>query len=248
MKKNLSIVSSQVAVLSLLYMLVKPVFGYEVLMFGDSITQGLQRNSSDYIYGIQSPPNGSRVNGSYGPRLESLLGETEASYAYNWGWSGERTVTAVGRIGSVLSSRQADYILILEGANDLLNGVSMSSTKANLGILIDKSIAAGIEPIISEITPLSCPKKCGGESLVNALNDMVIELAIEKDVVLSEILTPFNAGWTSVPYTSGDGIHLSDEGYYVMANVWYNAILKAIQIEKGRGNIIPFISPILLKK
>lgn len=246
MKKPLSILSCQIAVLSLFSMLVEPVFGYDILMFGDSITQGLQRNSSDYIYGIQSPPNGSRVNGSYGPRLEGLLGEVETSYAYNWGWSGERTVTAVGRIGSVLSSQKADYILILEGANDLLNGVSMSSTKANLGILIDKSIAAGVEPIISEITPLSCPKKCGGESLVNALNDMVIDLASEKGVVLSEILTPFNAGWSL--YGSGDGIHVSDQGYVLMATVWYNAIKKTIQIEKGGENIMPFISPILLKK
>lgn len=248
MKTLLSIVFYIFGTLSFLFIPAGSAFGYDILMFGDSITQGLQRNSSYYIYGVQSPPNGSRINGSYGPRLEGLLGQSEKSYVYNWGWSGERTVTAVDRINSVLSSRQADYILILEGANDLLNGVSMSSTKTNLGILINKSKAAGVEPIISEITPLSCPKKCGGEVLVNRLNSMVIELAIEKNIVLSEILTPFNAGWSSVPYNSGDGIHVSDQGYVVMANVWYNAILKAIQVEKDRESIIPFISPILLKK
>lgn len=231
------------------FLLVLPVstFGYEILMFGDSLTQGLQRNASNYKYGILSPPNGARPNGSYGPRLERLLNQTEKSYAYNWGWSGERTQTAVGRINSVLATRrQADFILILEGANDLLNGISMSSTKANLGILIDKSIAAGVEPIISEITPLSCPKKCGGEVLVNRLNDMVIDLAAEKNVVLSEILTPFYAGWNTVPYQSGDGIHISNRGYEVMAGVWYEAIQKAIQLQKL--SIVPFIAPLLLKK
>ena len=221
-------------------------FGYEVLMFGDSITQGYQRNANNYVYGITSPPNGARVNGSYGPRLENLLDQTENSYAYNWGWAGERTLTGVERINSVLASRQADYILILEGANDLLNGISMSSTKTNLGILINKSITAGIEPIISEITPLSCPKKCGGEVLVERLNDMVIDLALEKNVVLSEILTPLNSGWDTVPYQSGDGIHISDKGYVVMADVWYNAIQKAIQLQNF--SVVPLIAPLLLEE
>ena len=246
MKISLLLISYSWCVLIGLFVPSTPAFGYEILMFGDSITQGLQRNSNDYIYGIQSPPNGARVNGSYGPRLENLLGQTEKSYAYNWGWLGERTLTGVERISNVLATRQADYILILEGANDLLNGISMSSTQTNLGILLDKSITAGIEPIISEITPLSCPKKCGGEVLVDRLNDMVIELALEKNVVLSEILTPFYAGWNTVPYQSGDGIHLSDKGYEVMANIWYKAILQAVQLQNG--SIVPLIAPLLLKK
>lgn len=246
MKKSFILITYTWCVLTYLFVPPAPAFGYEILMFGDSLTQGLQRNANYYIYGITSPPNGTRVNGSYGPRLENLLDQTEKSYAYNWGWSGERTQTAVGRINDVLASRQADYILILEGANDLLNGISMSSTKTNLGILIDKSIAAGIEPIISEITPLSCPRKCGGEFWVNKLNDMVIDLAADKNVVLSEILIPFYEGWDTVPYQSGDGIHISDKGYEIMAGVWYEAIQKAIQSQKG--SIVPFIAPLLLKK
>ncbi|MFT5698312.1 MAG: lysophospholipase L1-like esterase [Desulforhopalus sp.] len=241
MKISLLLISYTWCVLICVLIPPGPVFGYEILMFGDSITQGLQRNANNYIYGIKSPPNGARINGSYGPRLENLLAQTEKSHAYNWGWLGERTQTAVGRINSVLATRQADYILILEGANDLLNGISMSSTKANLGILIDKSKKAGIEPILSEITPLSCPKKCGGEVLVDRLNDMVINLAFEKNVVISEILSPFYSGWNTVPYQSGDGIHISNKGYEVMANVWYDAILKAVRSKNGTN--ILFLVP-----
>lgn len=215
-------------------------------MFGDSITQGVHRGANKYSYGITSPPNGARVNGSYGPQLESLLRQTERSYAYNWGSAGERTHTAVGRINRVLASRQADFILILEGANDLLWRISPSSTKTNLGILIDKSRAAGIEPIISEITPLTCPDGCGRMGQVNILNNMVIDLAAEKHVILSKVLTQFQKGWNSVPYQSGDGIHLSRQGYTVMANAWHKAILKAVQSEKG--SIIPIITPLLLSK
>lgn len=218
-----------------------PASGYNILMFGDSLTQGVKRNGLDLIYGITYPPNGARVDGSYGPRLENLLADTEVSYAYNWGWGGEATKIGVNRIDSVLASRDADYILILEGTNDLLGGLSITTARTNLGIMIDKSRQAGIEPILSELPPLSCPKMCGGSGLVTLLNSEIKTLAEEKNVVLSKLLEPLEADWETV-YTSGDGIHLNDDGYVVMADVWYDSLKKAIGT-----NISPILDLLLLK-
>ncbi|MGW8192694.1 MAG: SGNH/GDSL hydrolase family protein, partial [Desulforhopalus sp.] len=220
--------------------LAAPAFGYDILMFGDSITQGLKRNGYLLIYGITSPPNGARVDGSYGPTLERLLASSETSFAYNWGWGGEVTKTGVNRIDSVLASRPADYILVLEGANDLIGGLSAETTTTNLGIMIDKARRAGIEPILSDLTPFSCPVECNADGRVVLLNTKIAALAQEKNVVLSMVHAPLAAGWETA-YTSGDGIHLNDDGYVIMADSWYEAIVKAI----GK-NITPVLQLLLL--
>lgn len=236
-----------ISALFLLGVLASQAQGHDLLMFGDSITQGLQRNSSYIHYGVQSPPNGSRVNGSYGPELESLLAEQETSWAFNWGYSGEETPEGVNRIATVLASRTADYILILEGANDLINGVSQASSVTNLGYMIDKAVAAGTEPIISELTPMSCPKYCNWDKYVESINEEIVNLAAEKNVVLSELHEDMDAAWSST-YTSGDGLHVSDSGYALMAQKWYDAIMTAEKEETSSGSQMAGIYLLLLKK
>lgn len=205
---------------------------YDILMFGNSITQGYQRNSSLQVYGSISPPNGARVNGSYGPQLENLLASLETSYAYNWGWAGELSSEGLNRIGDVLASRQADYILILEGANDTILGLSTSTASANLGYMVDKAQNSGTEPILCEMVPISNLGYPDGErmSSVYSLSDMVNSLALTKEVAVANVLAPLLDGWDTVPYQSGDGVHLSDQGYVVMANEYDQAILRAIQM------------------
>lgn len=233
----------------LLMISARSTFGYDILMFGDSLTQGYQRTSSLQVYGITSPPNGSRVDGSYGPQLERLLSSMETSYAFNWGWKGERTSTGVNRIDSVLASRPADYILILEGGNDIIQGLSLSTAWSNLGYMVDKAKNAGIEPILSEMVPITTQRYPGGDrmSAVYKLSELVNSLAEEKGVMLSTVLYPLLAGWDSVPYQSGDGVHLGDRGYILMADEWYKAIKRHIESVPG-GSTLPAIFLLLKKK
>jgi hypothetical protein len=62
---------------------------HQVLLFGDSITQGFARDAHGNTWGISTPPRGQRVTWwGYGMYLEELIKDRfhVHSEAYNWGY------------------------------------------------------------------------------------------------------------------------------------------------------------------
>ena len=204
-------------------------YTFDILAFGDSITQGKKRDSDGVIYGITLRPNGARTIDGYEPELENDFATqtNHRAYVYNWGYAGESTHQGVNRIDSVLDSREADFILIMEGANDLYAGVSASTTKANLRIMIEKSQGKNTEPIIATVTPNT--RRSDGYIIPNNYNPEIKSLASEKDIALADQYTALVGNWSG--YNSGDGLHLNDDGERVMAQAWFDAILIPISID-----------------
>ena len=135
---------------------------YEILAFGDSITQGVKIDSDGNKTGILSPPAGVRTSDGYEPELELLAQTTpDTVYVYNWGYGGERTNVGLDRIDSALASRRAQYILIMEGTNDILAGISTATTIFNLSQMIVKSRNALVEPILATVTPCTIARSVG---------------------------------------------------------------------------------------
>ena len=196
---------------------------YVILAFGDSITQGLKRDSEGTIYAIVSPPNGERTSDGYEPDLENEFSDhtSHEALVYNWGYWGERSYQGVNRIDSVLDSRVADFILIMEGANDLYEGVSAATTKANLQIMIEKSRLKNTLPIIATITPNTA--RYDGDLIPVSYNPAIKDLAVETEVALSDQYEALVVDWTG--YNSGDNLHLNDVGEQVVARTWFETIL-----------------------
>ena len=131
--------------LSFFLVFLQAASGFEILTFGDSITKGWPYVAYNQ-HGTQ--------RGGYQQKLAAYLGDAGyPSSVYNWGVGGESTPEGVNRIASVLASRFADYILIMEGANDVLNGISENATRTNIGIMIDRSRQRNVIPIVGNITP-----------------------------------------------------------------------------------------------
>lgn len=235
--------SARNLLLILLFLVFFPSAGrcLEILTYGDSITQGLQRTSGLILYGVTSPVNGAANIGGYQPYLNNILDQNiESSNAYNWGVSGETSLGGLGRIESVLSSRVADYILILYGANDLNAGISASATKANVKSMVQKCRQYNVVPILSELTPYN-----SFTSQVPYLyNPAIRALAEEENTTIVLMYENMIKGWNSIPYHSGDGLHLSDLGYVVMSNYWFEAILK----EENAGSGMAPIYKLLLNR
>ena len=210
----------------------------EVLCAGDSITQGLQRTGSGIIFGIKSPQNGSVNVGGYQSRLNTMLDSNiEPSTLYNWGFGGENSAGGLGRINSILDSRSADIILIMYGANDLYQGISSSGTKANIRAMIDRSRSKGVIPIISTITPNT--NGSFNPSIRLDYNPKLYQVANEKQVAIAEnYLVVDGPNWYTVPYHSGDFLHLSNAGYEKMAQAWFDVIEELLVPNKS---IIPII-------
>ena len=226
-------------------------YAKEFLSIGDSITQGLQRRRNGSEYGITSPVNGAANIGGYQPRLKSKLDAgIEPSNVYNWGFGGDLSGGSngfspggVARIGSVLNSRPADFILIMYGANDLYAGISSNATRANMGNMIDQSLAKNVVPIVSEITPNIAANRVFYDKIATQYNPALKSIAAEKGVEIVLMFYEMYADWENL-YNSGDGLHVSNTGYEKMSQVWFDGIQKVT----GNSNSVPSIDLLLLSQ
>ncbi len=201
-----------------------------VLAFGDSITQGFARDGSGNWWGVGTPPRGQRISWwGYGMHLEQMIRDDlhVEGAVYNWGYGGLRSDQALvcGQdwdcIDVVLASRNADMILIMLGANDLYGGVSHTATSYNLSVMLDKSLAANILPVLGTITPNS--RIVGHDDRIrHHYNPLISELARNKSIYLADQYAALVGRWDRW-YTSGDGLHLNDSGNRKLAETWFNA-------------------------
>ena len=181
-------------------------FGQVVAGIGDSITQG-------YPY-RQTSGNGSE-DGGYQPFLDSLLG---GSYrVLNYGVGGETTLIGVSRIDNVIRAHPNSTILILEGFNDLAFGLSWSTTKSNLAIMIDKCRNAKITPIIGTLSPATRVSDSNH-------NAGIRRIASGRGVKLADLWPALAPNWGNL---NVDNVHPNTEGYKVIAKVWHKAIVTA---------------------
>lgn len=210
-----------------------------IIAFGDSITQG-------WFLVMEHTP-GDRVGG-YQPYLEVLSDDIKNHYdVLNYGFGGERTVYDPDKPEykggferlkrDVLPAHpKAEYILIMEGTNDLWSGISQETTVYTLGEMTRYAVSYGMIPILGTITP---DTRQGIQELKNlpALNNKIRAVAVQKDVTIADFYPAMISKWNSL-YASdsdpvwnptlgkfqGDLIHPSSAGYEKMAEMWFEAL------------------------
>ena len=200
------------------------LYAYEILTLGDSITRG-----SIYVEGDGA---GRQIGPTQGFLEEFLSDEGLPSRVYNWGISGETTFGGLNRINNVLNSRYADFILIMEGANDLYEGISSSTTTENIRAMISRSNAKNVTPIIGSITPND--RTAGFDSkIANDYNPKIAQMTKNENTRLANQYEALIPNWAGTTY---DGLHPDLKGHSIIAKTWFDSII--------RRDI--FLSPILL--
>ena len=195
------------------------------IAFGDSITNG-------------------RDLAGYPPKLELKLREgIGPSKVYNRGISGERTPEGLARIDGVLEELEAEYILIMEGTNDVTFGYSKESVVFNLGEMVDRSRAHDTIPFLGSLTPR---QDSLDQRTREYYNPAIEEMAAEKDVPYVDMYSAL----TDLRDTHfEDGKHPNEEGYWVVAVQWYNAIYAYLNPEEedsddgGCGSVVLPVRP-----
>lgn len=193
-------------------------YGAKIIAFGDSITFGMTSTS-----------------GGYPSRLNFLLNANgKPAQIFNTGISGEITSDGVTRLDSILNSFPADIILIMEGTNDVWQGIPVETTKKNLQEMISKSMAAGVIPLLATLTPSD---RVGSQTLIpQSWNPMIEALARDNGI---ELVDHYNAILPTWPTSNADGIHPHDLGYQTIANTWFAALAPMIaasgNLKRGGG-------------
>jgi lysophospholipase L1-like esterase len=194
-----------------------------ILAFGDSITRGVGDGPS----AESTPP--SSVAG-YPARLQPLLAfeTTLPLTVVNDGSSGERTRTGVARLQRDLGRTPADYVILLEGANDVQEGDVQGATD-RMQAMINAVFGVGAQPLLGTITPSCCAHKnalnFGAEE---AYNSRLRSLAAANMVPLIDFYNAFTNGpgpsGEDLPYDQSlgfihvpEGLHPTPGGYDLMA-------------------------------
>lgn len=191
------------------------------IAFGDSITEG---------GGVQE---------NYPSRLERKLDEgIGPSTVVNEGIGGERTFQGLARIDDVLTTHNAQFILIMEGTNDIIYQYSTETIIFNLGEIIEHSKNFGTTPLIAQLTPR---QDFLDNRVKEDVNPAIVNMAKEKTITCVDQYTEMakdKSGYMQ------DTVHPNDEGYELMAQTWYNAIYTIHfppeeEEDSGCGSIYP---------
>ena len=184
--------------------------------------------------------------------LESRAIERETNHLHNYGVAGANSRDGLNRISSTLNSRPADYILINYGANDLFQGISDIANQSFMRLMMIESLDRGVTPIIAEITPNTNTEfRSDLDGFIANFYNVRIRGLVEDfaesnnpvDLSIANLYQQLRGGWNSVPYHSGDGLHMNGNGNSAMADEWFAAIQRQIELDSSSS---PIIAPIQL--
>ena len=182
-----------------------------VICFGDSITEG--EGETPYPANLQNMYDSSSAG----------------TQVVNAGAGGENTYEGVDRLGGVLAGYAGNYVIIMEGANDVTQGISAETTVYNLNNMIEQVVAAGGVPILSTITPNTRSSSYQPENY----NPGIIELAQDTGTTLVDTYSNVVSNWSNL---TSDGVHPNDEGSVAIAEGFYSQLTSTQNSSSGSSS------------
>lgn len=191
-----------------------------LIAFGDSITFGRGSRSNGPATGYPAYLAGILLYNYQGQEFKMV----------NKGVPGETTAVGLGRIDSVLDRYPSDFILIMEGTNDIFFGVSFNTIQSNLKKMALRAGERGITPVLATIIPtLPYGARASQYQRTRAFyyGGYVQSLAGRYGLRCADQWRAFTnvPGWPTEIMDRATGNHPNENGYrYVMAPEWYEAL------------------------
>lgn len=203
------------------------------LAFGDSITEGRGDDTTRAALG-------------YPPRLEVLLQTAGVSATVlNRGLGGERTPDALSRIdGVVAEGAPGDYLLLMEGTNDISRAISPETTIFNLDEMAHRGEAKSLVALHATVVPRKPDSKVDADNIVNdALNGRIRNLAGIRQRREADPYEVFRTTPNTFSYyvlVADDPVgHPNAAGYDLMARVFFNALQGIDTVSPVTGIVSP---------
>lgn len=153
------------------------------LAFGDSITEGRGDDPT-------------RTEKGYPPRLQTLLvGAGVQATVENAGKGGESTVEGLTRLDTVLAGigTATDVMILMEGTNDLRDGISVETTRRNLTEMARKAQLKGLTVVHATLIPRLPTAPIDGDNVTNlTLNEHVRDMAGRNSRTLADPFEVFS--------------------------------------------------------
>lgn len=195
----------------------------KILGFGNSLTAGTPGYEPGY---------GGDIRSQYGFwLLESARKEGITTLQFqNQGVPGELALQMKPRLQKLLGRNDYDIAIIMAGSNDLGWGHTPDDIYTVLTHLWDLSMSSGIKTIACTIPPIGA-KLPQHQEKQRHLNERILNEGCNiPKLLLADIFSSLanDEGILIPSYNSGDGLHLSVEGYRKMGTVLWEDVLKTL--------------------
>ena len=188
--------------------------------FGDSITFG--------VLELRTVRAGLSTSNNYPNILQGTLQGLDPGWrVVNRGQPGEPVESGANRIGGVLNADHPGVVLIMEGTNNASRGDDAGFIVANLQTMVNRAKANKTIPILGTIPP-NFRNDPGAQDTIAETNPLIRSLASSEGIVLAEIFDGMNDRSLFGVAPDRDPLHPNEQGYQVMANIWFSAIKRAI--------------------
>lgn len=187
----------------------------QVVALGDSLTAG---------YGL---PEGE----GFVPQMEAWLREEGADVEIvNAGVSGDTTAGGLARLDWSVSE-ETDAMVVALGGNDLLRGLPVASSRANLDAILSQTAGARDMPVL--LIGLEAPGNYGPD-FQQAFNGMYADLSEEYATLLEPnflgpLVAEVDMSTARSRYMQADGIHPNREGVALIVEAFGPRILELIE-------------------
>lgn len=195
------------------------------LAYGDSLTEG-KTSLANGILVLTLPT-------AYTFSLQDLLARryvTQAFSVVNEGYGGETTRDGVVRLPGTLSTMRPEVMLLMHGANDLLNlgSSGVAAAVENMGVMTRQAQGAGASVLVANLPPQIPGSRRGtAADVVPVFNDGVKQMSSQERAVLVDVFGAFQGDLSLV---GPDGLHLSEAGYQRVAQAFFDAIKATFEV------------------
>ena len=145
----------------------------------------------------------------------------------NRGVGGEHSGEGAARMSSTLRLDKPGFVLILEGTNDAHQCMDSIALINNLQRMVQAAQASKTIPILGTIPPSFRNNPCA-DDIIAEVNIKIRALASASHIVVAEIFDGMNQRELFGIAPDRDPLHPNEQGYRVMADIWYTAMLEAI--------------------
>jgi lysophospholipase L1-like esterase len=194
------------------------------MAFGDSLTEGKTSVVPSLVFDT-----------SYTLKLNAMLQgryTAQTIVVVNEGRGGETTVQpdALPRFDQVLAADNPQVVLLMDGANDLVqfNAAGIAGIVNALSTMGAHATARGAQVFLATLPP-SDPRRSNGSGgpFVAQLNLQLVNLAASRQWTLVDVNAAFNGDLTLL---GADGLHPTDAGHQVIAKAFYDRIVARLEL------------------